>query len=238
MVERVQVVRYICWHFTLNTRQETTQTHRKWHKQTPKLTSTVLPCDFPFHAEGVEPVQTQREAHHRHHDGYGRDKVAERRRAGDVDSNEVGRIVDLSIQHAASTKVTLGGGSTTTSPSSSLELTARINPLVMNIELGQDRWGTLSLQLKWLSSCRWSFNHFSLAAWSTHYLLDTAAVSVLLAGEDEMPLLQDRDLGLHWVGDHGRWAMMDSFPSKLGLTKLTWAAAISSQPLNIGPVQI
>lgn len=79
---------------------------------TAKLTSTSLPCDFPFHAERVEPVQTQREAHHRHHDGYGGDKVAERRRAGDVDPDEVGRVVDLSVQHAASAKVTLRGGST------------------------------------------------------------------------------------------------------------------------------
>lgn len=66
------------------------------------------PGHDPVDAEGVEPVERQREAHHRHDDRDGRDEVAERRRGGRLDADEVCAEVDVSIQDAASSKVTLG----------------------------------------------------------------------------------------------------------------------------------
>lgn len=68
------------------------------------------PGHDPVDAVGVEPVERQREAHHRHDDRDGRDKVAERRRGGRLDADEVCAEVDMSVQDAASSKVTLGGG--------------------------------------------------------------------------------------------------------------------------------
>lgn len=70
--------------------------------------SLQLPRHVPVDAEGVQPVKRQRETHHRHDDRDGRDEVTQRRRGGRLDPDEVCTVVDMSIQDAASSKVTLG----------------------------------------------------------------------------------------------------------------------------------
>lgn len=72
--------------------------------------SPPLPCHVPVDEGGVQPVKRQGEAHHRHDDRDGRDKVAQRRRGDRLDPDEVCTVVDMSIQDAASSKVALGGG--------------------------------------------------------------------------------------------------------------------------------
>lgn len=72
--------------------------------------SLQLPRHVPVDAEGVQPVKRQRETHHRHDDRDGRDKVTQRRGGGRLDPDEVCTVVDMSIQDAPSSKVTLGRG--------------------------------------------------------------------------------------------------------------------------------
>lgn len=43
---------------------------------------SLLPSDIPVDAEGVQPVQGQREAHHCDQHRYGRHKITQRGRAG------------------------------------------------------------------------------------------------------------------------------------------------------------
>lgn len=66
-----------------------------------------LPRHVPVDAEGVQPVEQQREADHRHDDRDGRDEVTQWGRGGRLDPDEVSTVVDMSIQDAPSSKVTL-----------------------------------------------------------------------------------------------------------------------------------